>query len=252
MSYALKTIGELKERSMAVGDFLSAHELADAPVSLTMKELIKGLSEEQLERIGMEPSALLDRFERFMDSFEEFRESVGLGVQTVFIKGGRDKSGDREMVDISLSAGDVVCVVGPTGSGKSRFLEDIECLAQGDTPTGRTILVNDKPVADTPCFSADRKLVAQLSQNMNFIMDLSVKEFLIMHAESRGVECLEETVMRIFATANDLAGEPFILETPVTQLSGGQSRALMVADTAHLSPSPVILIDEIENAGVDR
>ena len=36
------------------------------------------------------------------------------------------------------------------------------------------------------------------------------------------------------------------------QLSGGQSRALMIADTAYMSDSPIILIDEIENAGIDR
>ncbi len=49
-----------------------------------------------------------------------------------------------------------------------------------------------------------------------------------------------------------LADEWFGPETPVTSLSGGQSRALMIADTAFLSSSPVVLIDEIENAGIDR
>lgn len=39
---------------------------------------------------------------------------------------------------------------------------------------------------------------------------------------------------------------------PVTSLSGGQSRALMIADIACLSSSPVVLIDEIENAGINR
>ena len=52
--------------------------------------------------------------------------------------------------------------------------------------------------------------------------------------------------------ANELAGEKFSIDTKVTQLSGGQSRALMIADTAYMSSSPVILIDEIENAGIDR
>ncbi len=52
--------------------------------------------------------------------------------------------------------------------------------------------------------------------------------------------------------SNELAGEPFAIDTPVTSLSGGQSRALMIADTAVLSASPVVLIDEIENAGIDR
>ena len=31
-----------------------------------------------------------------------------------------------------------------------------------------------------------------------------------------------------------------------------QSRALMIADTAFLSASPVVLIVEVENAGIDR
>ena len=52
--------------------------------------------------------------------------------------------------------------------------------------------------------------------------------------------------------ANRLAGEAFTLDTPLTALSGGQSRALMIADTAILSDSPIVLIDEIENAGIDK
>ena len=62
-----------------------------------------------------------------------------------------------------------------------------------------------------------------------------------------------ETIRRCFECANQLAGEKFALgHTKVTQLSGGQSRALMIADTAYMSASPIVLIDEIENAGIDR
>jgi ABC-type lipoprotein export system ATPase subunit len=94
--------------------------------------------------------------------------------------------------------------------------------------------------------------VAQLSQNMNFIMDLTVREFLELHAKSRLVEDIEDVIDRIIFEANNLAGEKFNFDTPVTSLSGGQSRALMIADTAILSSSPIVLIDEIENAGIDR
>jgi ABC-type lipoprotein export system ATPase subunit len=83
-------------------------------------------------------------------------------------------------------------------------------------------------------------------------MDLSVEEFLTMHAESRMVDEISHIVQKIYDTANILAGEPFSRKTPVTELSGGQSRALMIADTALLSPASVVLIDEIENAGVDK
>ena len=101
-------------------------------------------------------------------------------------------------------------------------------------------------------FSAENKLVAQLSQNMNFVMDLTVFEFLELHAKSRMIENEKEIIDKIFTKANELAGEKFKLDTPVTSLSGGQSRALMIADTAILSRSPIVLIDEIENAGIDR
>ena len=98
----------------------------------------------------------------------------------------------------------------------------------------------------------ENKLVAQLSQNMNFVMDLSVGEFIKLHAESRMIDNIEKIAEEIVTCANDLAGEKFTKNTPLTQLSGGQSRALMIADTALLSLSPIVLIDEIENAGINR
>jgi ABC-type lipoprotein export system ATPase subunit len=107
-------------------------------------------------------------------------------------------------------------------------------------------------VSDEQRLVLDGKLVAQLSQNMNFVMDLSVIEFLVMHAKSRLGSHPETLIKECLACANNLAGEQFSPNTKVTQLSGGQSRALMIADTAYLSASPIVLIDEIENAGIDR
>ena len=174
-------------------------------------------------------------------------------VQSITIHSGRNKSGQDENFDsIKIERGEVISIVGPTGSGKSRLLADIEWVAQNDTPTLRKIMVNDDAPDRKWRFSISDKLVAQLSQNMNFVMDLSVKEFVELHAESRMVENRDEIVTKIIKQANDLAGEAFLPDTPVTALSGGQSRALMISDTAILSRSPIVLIDEIENAGIDR
>jgi ABC-type lipoprotein export system ATPase subunit len=174
-------------------------------------------------------------------------------VRSITLLPGRHKDGSPEgFAEITITAGETICIVGPTGSGKSRLLADIEWMAQGDTPTGRRLLLNGAPPERKWRFSPTHKLVAQLSQNMNFVMDLSVREFLEMHAESRLVDDAATVVERIMAEANALAGEPFAPETAITSLSGGQSRALMIADTAILSRSPIVLIDEIENAGIDR
>ena len=42
--------------------------------------------------------------------------------------------------------GQVVSIVGPTGSGKTTLINDLELFADRDTPTGRRVLINDRPV----------------------------------------------------------------------------------------------------------
>lgn len=166
-------------------------------------------------------------------------------LNSLTIIGGHDKNGNAEDIELTIKTGEVICIVGPTGAGKTRLLEDIECLAQGDTPSGRKIMTEGTS-------AKGYNLVAQLSQNMNFVMDVSVKDFILMHAKSRNISNVDDVTEKIIMCANDLAGERFSEDTGITQLSGGQSRALMIADTAFLSSSPIVLIDEIENAGVDR
>ena len=87
---------------------------------------------------------------------------------------------------------------------------------------------------------------------MNFVVDLSVGEFIVMHAQCRQVADPAGVAREAIACANDLAGEKITAHASLTELSGGQTRALMIADIALISASPIVLIDEIENAGIDR
>jgi len=220
---------------------------------LTLEEYFTGFDEDEIEDRAIDKDNLIMQIGEFIEQMITFLGKDEDIVKTVSILPGTDKSGDIENFDeLVINQGEIICIVGPTGSGKSRLLGDIEWVAQSDTPTSRKILIN-KQIPDTKWrFSSSDKLVAQLSQNMNFVMDLSVYEFVELHAESRLVENKEKVIARIIEKANDLAGEKFSPDTPITSLSGGQSRALMIADTAILSKSPIILIDEIENAGIDR
>jgi ABC-type lipoprotein export system ATPase subunit len=38
----------------------------------------------------------------------------------------------------------------------------------------------------------------------------------------------------------------------MTELSGGQARALMIADATIVCETPIVLLDEVENAGIHR
>ena len=234
------------------GDFFQANGLKEMRfASPSLKADILALEEDVLEDIGITREELMENFLLFLQRMEKLRKK-NASLEYLTILGGHQKDGSPEQLDLTIRKGEVLAIVGPTGSGKSRLLADIECLAQGDTQTGSTVLIDGRIPTPAERFSIENKLIAQLSQNMNFVMDLPVMEFLEMHGESRMITGIREVSERIFAHANELAGERFSPLTPLTQLSGGQSRALMIADTALLSASPVVLIDEIENAGVDR
>ena len=234
-----------------IEDFLGSFGLEVEPCDASLQQYLDGLSPDLLEDLGVGAEQLRKSLDEFLDGMLALQSPLDK-VESLTIVGGHDKSGRPEEIELTLRPGEVVCIVGPTGSGKSRLLADIEWVAQGDTPTGRRILINDQVPDAKWRFSTEHKLVAQLSQNMNFVMDLSAEEFVRMHAESRLISDPEDKVVQILEQANALAGETFTPETPVTALSGGQSRALMIADMAFLSKSPIALIDEIENAGIDR
>jgi ABC-type lipoprotein export system ATPase subunit len=215
-------------------------------------EILNSISEEDLEDIAIDKQLTFNNYFEFFKQMKEFLGIEDDRVDSLTILKGHDKKGNPEAYDLTIKVGEVIAIVGPTGSGKSRLLADIEWIADKDTPTQRKILINEKEADKKWRFSSGNKIVAQLSQNMNFVMDLSVKEFLELHANSRLVDDVDNIVDKIIIEANLLAGESFDLDTPITSLSGGQSRALMIADTAILSKSPIVLIDEIENAGIDR
>ena len=172
-------------------------------------------------------------------------------IEKITIKGGYDKQGNQEpLKEVIIKKGEIFGVVGPTGSGKSSLIGDIEQLAQEDTFSKRKILVNDKEPSYEDRTDPRKKMVAQLSQNMNFLADMSVGDFLSLHAKCRGAS--NTCVDKVVKLANTLTGEPIKKEHELTILSGGQSRALMVADVAIISNSPIVLIDEIENAGIRK
>jgi ABC-type lipoprotein export system ATPase subunit len=168
-------------------------------------------------------------------------------IEEIKIISGVDKNGNREPVkELVIKKGDIIILAGPTGSGKNLLLSDIEQLANGDSPSKRKVLVNGENIDPL-----DMQITASLSQNMHFIMDLNVGSFIKLHAKSRKIED-ENIVEKLIEMANSLAGEPLLASSNLTSLSDGQSRALMIADTALISNAPIVLVDEIENAGINK
>ena len=168
---------------------------------------------------------------------------------TITVCPGCGKTGRRENFDkLEIGPGDLISIVGPTGSGKTAFINDIEVFAQGDTVTGRRILVNGEEPDESLIRDPSCKPIAMITQNTKCLADLSVREFLEMHRVTRGTS--PGIVDEAIALGNTFTGEKFDGDWRVSSLSGGQTRSLMIADALLISDAPIILLDEIENAGI--
>lgn len=171
-------------------------------------------------------------------------------MQEITILPGIGKDGQTESFQaIHLKCGFLYTIVGNTGSGKSRFIKDIEQLAYNDSLTHRKVLLDGVSVPLEERQSLSTHLVAHLGQNMRFVLDTTVGEFLRLHACCRQKKISSVDVINL---VNEITPEPVSHNQNLNQLSGGQSRALMIADIAMICDSPIVLIDEIENAGIDK
>lgn len=176
-------------------------------------------------------------------------------IDTITILGGHGKNGTDEPVQrIDLRMGDVISVVGPTGSGKTTLINDIELFANANTPTGRRILINGAPAPAEYRDDPARNPIALITQHTTFLSDLPVGEFLHTHARIRIGDATQRhaPIQRTLDFANQLTGEPIELQSRMTELSGGQTRALLIADATIICNTPIVLLDEVENAGIHR
>ncbi|MDR1193286.1 MAG: ATP-binding cassette domain-containing protein [Peptococcaceae bacterium] len=167
-------------------------------------------------------------------------------LNSITIFPGIDKDGAREPFErVILRPREIYAIVGNTGSGKSRFISDIEQIADSDTVTKRRVVVDG---------ALDNGSIAFLGQSMRFVLDCTVEEFIRLHqrcynGDERIAGCTARSVLE---AANSIASERLYPGALLGSLSGGQSRALMIAGISVISNSRVVLIDEIENAGIDK
>ncbi|NLF38489.1 ATP-binding cassette domain-containing protein [bacterium] len=174
-------------------------------------------------------------------------------ISSLTVQAGNGKNGTPDRVaDFTLRMGDVISIVGPTGSGKTTLINDIELFANRNTPSGRRVLINGELPPEELTNDPSKNPVALITQHTNFLSDLGVCRFLTMHARIRQPGSTQKVIDATLDFANQLTGEPIEPGVGMTELSGGQTRALLIADAVVIGNSPIILLDEIENAGIHR
>ncbi|MBE0547446.1 MAG: ATP-binding cassette domain-containing protein [Rubrivivax sp.] len=174
-------------------------------------------------------------------------------IFTLTVIGGQGKQGQAEpLAGLDLEMGRILSIVGPTGSGKTALINDIGLFACRNTPSRRRVLINGAEPPEAFLDDPSKNPIALITQHTSFLSDLPVHRFLDIHARIRKHARPGTVVEETLDFANQLTGEPVIVDAAMTELSGGQSRALLIADAVVIGNAPIILLDEIENAGIDR
>jgi len=99
-------------------------------------------------------------------------------IDELRILGGVGKNNQPDLVeDISLKIGDVISIVGPTGSGKTTLIDDIALFANRNTPTNRSVLINGAPAPEEFMTDPSKNPIAFITQHTNFLSDLRSMNF---------------------------------------------------------------------------
>ena len=137
-----------------------------------------------------------------------------MNIEKITIIHGHGKSMQNDKIEsISLEMGNVVSIVGPTGSGKTTLINDIALFANKNTPSNRTILINDELPPDEIIHDPSKNPIAFITQHTNFLSDLPVNKFLEIHARIRKSGSSESIIEETLDFANQLTGEPIICST---------------------------------------
>ena len=144
-------------------------------------------------------------------------------------------------VNIKIKQGDLIALVGPSGSGKSSFLH---LLALLDEPTKGKILLKNK---DTKNFneieknSARKQNISIIFQDNNLLTDFTALENVIMPLIIKG-ETNDISIKKAKKILKDVNISNRIDHFP-NELSGGEQQRVAIA-RALISETDLILADE--------
>ena len=147
-------------------------------------------------------------------------------------------------ISFEINQGDVIAVIGPSGTGKSTLLRALNML---DAPTGGKIYFHDVCVNDgTFALNRLRERVGMVFQSFNLFSHKTVMENIIMAP----VDLLGVSREEAEADAVQLLKEVGLLskrDSYPDELSGGQKQRIAIARCLAMNPE-VILFDEPTSA----
>ncbi len=155
-----------------------------------------------------------------------------------------DKTAVLKGIDVDINRGDVVCVIGASGSGKSTFLR---CLNMLEIPTGGCIYFEGEDLTNAKVdLNLHRQKMGMVFQQFNLFPHYTVLKNLTlapMMLKKIPKEEAEEKAMALLARVG-LADRA---DSYPNQLSGGQKQRVAIVRALCMEPD-VMLFDEPTSA----
>ena len=147
-------------------------------------------------------------------------------------------------VNATIEKGEVISIIGPSGTGKSTFLR---CLNLLETPSGGSIVVDGQDLLSKKTNVAKlRQKMGMVFQSFNLFNHLSIMDNLCIGPVKllgKSRKEAEERAMELLAMVG-LAEKAHVMPS---QLSGGQKQRIAIARCLSMDPE-IILFDEPTSA----
>lgn len=172
---------------------------------------------------------------------------IDVHAPAIEVRGLVKTFGDNEVlkgIDLTVTAGEVVCVIGPSGSGKSTLLRSVNVLEQ---PTDGSVLIEGIDITD-PDVDIDRvrTRIGMVFQSFNLFPHLSVLGNLTL-AQRRVKKRSKSEAENV---AREMLGRVGLAEKADAypgSLSGGQQQRVAIARALCMNPD-MMLFDEPTSA----
>ena len=147
-------------------------------------------------------------------------------------------------VNAEIRRGEIISIIGPSGTGKSTFLR---CINRLEKPTSGEIIIDEKsitaPGANVPLL---RRKMGMVFQSFNLFNHLTVVENVMVAQQ----DILHRTKKEAFDKAIDLLHKVGLVDKADNlpeELSGGQKQRVAIARTLAMDPE-IVLFDEPTSA----